>query len=199
MLDRLKCPNVRMSDVRSVLLEVNLAPLKRGKVVEGRTSGCDELELLEHREGGQLHVRSSVRPVSERSERISSVLRIEIVPSRDCVLGGERRSAVALRERIVLEVVVPHQLRHAADVDHLRMVTLEDEGPRGFVVGEPVSELFDVCGAAAHVEDVLEEGRVVARPVALAGQHTGDVLSVDVSWKNIKNINLLIDFKSLFL
>ena len=80
VLDRLKRPDVRMSDVRSVLLEVDLAPLKRRKIVKGRTSGRDELELLEHRERGQLHVRSSVRSMSERSERISSVLGIEIVP-----------------------------------------------------------------------------------------------------------------------
>ena len=66
--------------MRSVLLEVDLAPLKGRKIVKGRTSGRDELELLEHRERGQLHVRSSVRPMSERSERISSVLGIEIVP-----------------------------------------------------------------------------------------------------------------------
>jgi hypothetical protein len=182
VLDRLKCPDVRMSDVRSVLLEVDLAPLKRRKIVEGRPSGRDELELLEHRERGQLHVRSSVRPMSERSERISSVLRIEIVPGRDPVLGRERWSAVALRQRVFLEVVVPHQLRHAGDVDHLRMVSLEDESSRGLVVGEPVSVFFYIGRATAHVEDVLEEGSVVARPVALAGQNAGDILGVNVSW-----------------
>jgi hypothetical protein len=182
VLDRLKRPDVRMSDVRSVLLEVDLAPLKRWQIVEGRTSGRDELELLEHRERGQLHVRSSVRSMSERSERISSILRIQIVPGRDPVLGRERWSAVALRQRVFLEVVVPHQLRHAGDVDHLRMVSLEDESSRGLVVGEPVSVFFDIGRASAHVEDVLEEGSVVARPVALAGQNAGDILGVNVSW-----------------
>ena len=87
-----------------------------------------------------------------------------------------------MRQWVFLEVVVPHQLRHAGDVDHLRMVSLEDESSRGLVVGEPVSVLFYIGRASAHVEDVLEEGSVVARPVALTGQNTGDIFSVNVSW-----------------
>jgi hypothetical protein len=62
------------------------------------------------------------------------------------------------------------------------MVSLEDESSRGLVVGEPVSVLFYIGRASAHVEDVLEEGSVVARPVALTGQNTGDIFSVNVSW-----------------
>jgi hypothetical protein len=51
------------------------------------------------------------------------------------------------------------------------LVSFEDEGSRGLVVGEPVAELFDVGRTSAQVEDVREVGRVVTWPICLTGQN----------------------------
>ena len=80
MLDRQEGPDVRVAHVGGVLLEVDLAPLERRQVVERRTSGRDELELLKHGEGGQLHVRPSVRTMSQGTEGVGPVLGVEVVP-----------------------------------------------------------------------------------------------------------------------
>jgi hypothetical protein len=55
--------------------------------------------------------------MTKRPERISSVLWVEIIPGRDGVLGGKRGRTVARGQRVLLEVVVAHQLCHACDVD----------------------------------------------------------------------------------
>ncbi len=58
---------------------------------------------------------------------------------------------------------------------------LEDERPWRLVVGEPVAELLDERGAAAHVEDVREVRGVVAGPVQLLLEHVGDVIGLHMA------------------
>ncbi len=83
---------------------------------------------LKRFEGGQLHVRTAVRAMTERAEGVSPVLWVEIVPGGDGVLGGKRGCTVARGQRVLLEVVVAHQLRHACDVDNaiLDSITLKN-------------------------------------------------------------------------
>jgi hypothetical protein len=80
MLDRLKCPFVWVSDMRGVLLEVNLTPLKGWKVVKGRTACGNKLKLLKHFKRRHFHVRATVRPVPQSSEGVGPVLRVQVVP-----------------------------------------------------------------------------------------------------------------------
>ncbi len=47
MLDGVEGPHIRMSNVRTVLLEVNFTPLERRQIVKGRTSSSNEFKILE--------------------------------------------------------------------------------------------------------------------------------------------------------
>ena len=69
-------------------------------------------------------------------------------------------------------------LRHCTNLD---VISIEDERSRSLVVGEPVSVFRDVFGATAHVEDVLEEGGVVAGPVGLPAQDGRQIVSSHVA------------------
>ncbi len=71
-------------------------------------------------------------------------------------------------------------LKMAVEIKNL--VSFEDEGPWGLVVGEPVAELLDVSRTSAKVEDVGEVRRVITWPICLTCQHVSQVFGVSVTW-----------------
>ena len=73
---------------------------------------------------------------------------------------------------------------------YLEVISFKDQSSRGLVVGEPVAVLFNVGRAPAQVEDLLEEGSVVARPIRLTGQYIRDVISSDVTFIWIRIVSL---------
>ena len=58
--------------------------------------------------------------------------------------------ALAGREGVVFEVVVPHHPLHALQVYNLAMVPLEDQGMRGLVVREPVAIFLSLPRILKH-------------------------------------------------
>lgn len=68
---------------------------------------------------GELHVNAAVGPVSKGTKRVRPVCRVQVVTGRDGVLAAEGRAALTLRQRVLLEVVVPHQPGHRLRVLNL--------------------------------------------------------------------------------
>ena len=54
-----------------------------------------------------LHVYGAVESVPQGRERVSPIWWVEVRASSYSVLSGERRSAVAGSQRVMLEVIVP--------------------------------------------------------------------------------------------
>lgn len=164
-------PSIWVSVVRCSTGKILFTPTEHALLVVRGAVDSEEMQFLSHRSRGDLHVCPSVWPMPQGTEGVGSILGVQVVSGRDGVFSTVWRSAVAAREGVVLEVVVPHQLYHGPDVSHRTVVSLEDQGSRGPVVREPVSVTLHHCWNAAAIKNLLVEGHVVAGPVGLSSQH----------------------------
>lgn len=104
-----------------------------------------ELELFEEGRRCDLHISTSMRTMAQSSDGVRAVLRVEIAASRYGIFSAVRRIARTHRERVVLEVVVPHQFDHATKILDLGVISGKDECTRRLVVAEPVTVFFYQC------------------------------------------------------
>ncbi len=75
--DGVKLPEVRMADMRRVVLEVLLGPAEGWEVAPGWAGLGQELQPGRQLGRGHLHVSPAVAPVAQRGERVGTVPRQE--------------------------------------------------------------------------------------------------------------------------
>ena len=141
LMDHREVENIRVPIVRRVVFEVRLAPGKHRLLVMGGPIHREVLQSLREATIGYFDISARMGAMPQGPEGVASVLGVEVIAGSNGVFCAVGWGAVARREGVVLEIIVPHEPQHAAHVPHFPMVPGKDQGTGSLVIAEPVPVL----------------------------------------------------------